>query len=138
MSHQGGYPVFVGRSYQRGAGFGSIMASLFRNVLVPAAKKFAVPAAKKLGRSIVRAGVKKSANVIENVIQGKTLKEAITQGPSAPNRKRKAARKPKAAPPRKRSKVVPPGKRSRNVPPGKRAKPPPNDIWSNTNKGRSV
>ena len=129
------YPVFVGRSYQRGRGFGSIMASLFRNVIVPAAKvaipaakRFAVPAAKKLGKSIVKAGVQKSANVLENMIQGKSLKEAIKQGnaPKRQNPPKRVAKKRKASGTRKAA------------PPGRRAKTQPTDIWSTPNKARSV
>ena len=67
----GGYPVFAGRAYQRGRGFGSVMSSLFRNLVVPAAKS--------VGKSILRTGLRKASNVMRGVADGKNIKQAVMQ-----------------------------------------------------------
>ena len=59
----GEFPVYVGRYTQRGHGIGNIIGFLFRRIL-PALKFFA-PHALRTG-----------ANVLEDVSQGKTWKEA--------------------------------------------------------------
>ena len=48
------YPVFAGGVYQRWRGLGAIVWSLFRNLVVPAARRFAVPVAKKPGRALLK------------------------------------------------------------------------------------
>ena len=65
----GTYPVFIGKSYQRGRGFGSIMSSVFRNLVVPAAKN--------VGKSLLRTGLKKASNVMRGVAHGKNIKRAL-------------------------------------------------------------
>lgn len=66
---RGGYPVFVGRAYQRGRGFGSVMSSVFRNLVVPAAKS--------VGKSLLRTGLKSASNVMRGVAEGKNVKQAF-------------------------------------------------------------
>lgn len=68
-SQRGGFPIFAGRAYQRGRGFGSIMSSVFRNLIVPAAKN--------VGKSLLRTGLKKASNVMRGVAEGKNIKQAM-------------------------------------------------------------
>lgn len=68
---RGGYPVFQGHAYQRGRGFGSVLSSMFRN--------FVVPAAKDLGKNLLRTGLKKASGVMNSVADGRSLGEAVTQ-----------------------------------------------------------
>jgi len=66
----GDFPVYVGRSRQRGHGLGDIFKSIFR-VLFPALKTLAPHA--------LRAG----ANIVEDVSKGKTWKDsAIKHAPA--------------------------------------------------------
>lgn len=129
-----GYPVFIGSSYQRGRGFGSIMASLFRNVIVPTAKKYAVPVLK----SVVKTGARRTANVLSNVASGRGIKEAFidefnpsTTQQGSGNRKRKRIART--------SRKTPPGKRLKKTKNVKRGEKNTNkDIWSGISRGRTV
>lgn len=68
----GGFPVFVGSSLpQHGRGFGSVMSSLFRNLVVPAAKS--------VGKSLLRTGLRKSSNIMRGVADGKNIKQAVME-----------------------------------------------------------
>lgn len=60
---QGDFPVYVGRYSQKGHGIGNIIGSLWRRIL---------PALKFLAPHALRTG----ANVLEDVSQGKSWKEA--------------------------------------------------------------
>ena len=60
---QGDFPVYVGRFSQRGHGIGNIIGSLFRRIL---------PGLKALVPHVLRTG----ANVLEDVVHGKSLKES--------------------------------------------------------------
>lgn len=60
---RGEFPVYVGRYAQRGHGIGNIIGSLFRRIL---------PVLKTLAPHALRTG----ANVLEDVSQGKSWKEA--------------------------------------------------------------
>ena len=71
MRQRGGYPVFEGRAYQRGRGFGSVLSSMFRN--------FVVPAAKNIGKDLLRAGLKKSSGVLQSVADGRSLRDAVSE-----------------------------------------------------------
>ena len=56
---------------QRGRGFGSVLGSIFRNVVVPAAKT--------VGKSLLRTGLKKASNVMRGVADGQHIGEAMVQ-----------------------------------------------------------
>jgi hypothetical protein len=60
---KGEFPVYVGRYTQRGYGIGNIIGSLFRRIL---------PALKAVVPHVPRTG----ANVLEDVAEGKSLKES--------------------------------------------------------------
>ena len=64
-----GVPVFVGRRIQRGRGLGGIFHSL--------AKSFLMPAIKNIGTSLIKTGLSKAANAIEDIGQGKSVKTAL-------------------------------------------------------------
>lgn len=87
-------PIFIGRSYQRGRGFGSTMSSIFRN--------FIVPAAKDVGKSLLKTGLRKTSGVLKNVADGKGVKQAFKDeflGPiNASSMKRGNTRKRKKKP----------------------------------------
>ena len=70
IRQRGGYPVFEGRAYQRGRGFGSVLSSMFRN--------FVVPAAKNIGKSLVQTGLQKTSGVLQSVADGRSLREAVS------------------------------------------------------------
>lgn len=120
---RGGYPVYVGRAYQRGRGFGSVMSSLFRNLVVPAAKS--------VGKSLLRTGLKKASNVMRGVADGKNIRQAVMEevAPIAnvvrrvgqPAR-RVTKRNPPAGRGRKRGSSARRGPPSRRGPPAKRAR----------------
>ena len=62
-----GYPVFAGRRYQRGHGFGSIFGGLFKAAM-PLLKR----GAKTLGREALQTGL----NIAGDVVQGRNIKQA--------------------------------------------------------------
>lgn len=70
IRQRGGYPVFEGRVYQRGRGFGSVLSGLFRN--------FIVPAAKNIGKDLLRTGLQKSSSVLQSVADGRSLRDAVS------------------------------------------------------------
>src|SRR5690349_13269954 len=69
QQHGGGGdgPCFAGSLYQRGAGIGSIFASLLR---------FLVPIAKAAGRELGREGLAVGSRVLGSVAEGQALKKA--------------------------------------------------------------
>jgi len=69
QQHGGGGdgPYFAGSLYQRGAGIGSIFASLLR---------FLVPIAKAAGRELGREGLAVGSRVLSSVAEGQALKKA--------------------------------------------------------------
>ena len=72
---------------QRGAGFGSILGSIFRNVVVPTAKS--------VGKSLLKTGLKKASNVMRGVAEGQNVGDAMIQEfiPRQPRQLRQAAAK---------------------------------------------
>ena len=120
--HQtGGFPVFSGKAYQSGRGFGSVMSSMFRN--------FIVPMAKTAGKSLLRTGLRKTANIMNEVAAGQTVGNAIkTEVGRALNpgkRKRQPSREPQARQPRRQTPITrQPNKRRRRRQPNKQ------DIWT--------
>lgn len=100
-SQRGGYPVFVGQSVQRGRGFGSILSSVFRNVLIPVAKN--------VGKSLLQTGIKKTANVMRGVAAGKPITHALGDEflpQKRPQPKKRRATKTVRKPPAKRRKIT--------------------------------
>jgi hypothetical protein len=61
-----GYPVFAGRRYQRGYGFGNIFGGLFKAV-TPLLKK----GTKTLEREVLKTGL----NIVGDVVQGRNIKQ---------------------------------------------------------------
>lgn len=102
-SQHGGYPVFIGRSHQRGAGFGSTMSSIFRN--------FVVPVAKDVGKSLLKTGLRKASNVMRDVADGRNViqsaKEQIglAQRSSRPSSSRQQPRGKKRKAPSKQKPI---------------------------------
>lgn len=66
-----GLPVFSGEIYQRGYGFGGLLASLARRAI-----PFLAPLAKTVGRSLLKTGGKVAHDVI---VERKNLKNALRQ-----------------------------------------------------------
>lgn len=64
----GGYNVFKGMPYQRGAGIGSVLRSFLR---------YLVPIGKEIGGAIGRQGLQSGNRVLSNVLEGKDLKESL-------------------------------------------------------------
>lgn len=70
----GGYNIFRGVPYQRGAGLGSVLRSFLR---------YLVPIGKEIGGAIGRQGLESGNRVLSNVLEGKNLKESlVTEGKS--------------------------------------------------------
>ena len=69
-----GFPVYQGgppyMGMQRGRGFGSVLGSIFRNVVVPAAKN--------VGKSLLRTGLKKASRAMRDVADGHRVADAIS------------------------------------------------------------
>lgn len=64
----GGYNVFRGVPYQRGAGLGSVFRSVWRYLL---------PIGKEIGAAIGRQGLESGNRVLGNVLEGRDLKESL-------------------------------------------------------------
>ncbi|KAL3104474.1 hypothetical protein niasHT_027184 [Heterodera trifolii] len=64
----GGYNIYRGLPYQRGAGVGAVFRSLMRYLL---------PIGKQIGSAIGRQGMESGNRVLTNVLEGKDLKEAL-------------------------------------------------------------
>ncbi|KAL3084275.1 hypothetical protein niasHS_009763 [Heterodera schachtii] len=64
----GGYNIYRGLPYQRGAGVGAVFRSLMRYLL---------PIGKQIGSAIGRQGMKSGNRVLTNVLEGKDLKESL-------------------------------------------------------------
>jgi hypothetical protein len=62
-----GYPVFAGRSHQRGHELGSIFGGLF---------KAAMPLLKKGAKTLGREALKTGLNIAGDVVQGRNIKQA--------------------------------------------------------------
>ena len=56
---------------QRGRGFGSVLGSIFRNVVVPTAKS--------VGKSLLKTGLRKASNVMRGVAEGQNVGEALAE-----------------------------------------------------------
>ena len=65
----GSMPVFVGTKRQRGHGIGSMLSGLFRNVVLP----FLKGNVGSLAGNVLKTG----AQVLDDVVQGKSLKDTV-------------------------------------------------------------
>ncbi|KAL3079413.1 hypothetical protein niasHS_013059 [Heterodera schachtii] len=66
----GGYNIYRGLPYQRGAGVGAVFRSLMRYLL---------PIGKQIGSAIRRQGIESGNRVLTNVLEGKDLKESLVR-----------------------------------------------------------
>ncbi len=96
--------VFSGPLRQHGAGFGALAAGvggiaipLIRQYVVPAAKKYALPVIKRVGRDLVHAAIPEVTSVIQGKKRGRqALKSALKTtaskqfGGAGPRRRRTA------------------------------------------------
>ncbi|KAL3104698.1 hypothetical protein niasHT_024930 [Heterodera trifolii] len=64
----GGYNIYRGLPYQRGAGVGAVFRSLMRYLL---------PIGKQIGSAIGRQGMESGNRVLTNMLEGKDLKESL-------------------------------------------------------------
>ncbi|KAL3087582.1 hypothetical protein niasHS_009800 [Heterodera schachtii] len=69
----GGYNIYRGLPYQRGAGVGAVFRSLMRYLL---------PIGKQIGSAIGRQGMESGNRVLTNVLEGKDLKESLVIPPT--------------------------------------------------------
>lgn len=72
----GNFPVFQGYAVQRGRGFGSLLGGLLKSI-IPMARSAIVPAAKSVGKSLVRHGARHAAKALKSVSRGESLKSAV-------------------------------------------------------------
>ena len=77
----GGLPGFKGAAIQRGSGLGGVLGGFLRNMILPAAKA--------VGRSLLKQGARKLATVASKVAEGQTFPQSIQ--PSTTKTKRKPA-----------------------------------------------
>ena len=71
-------PVFIARHSQRGYGFGSILAGLARNVILPTVKSLGKSIMKTAGKSLKKQALKAAAGLAEDVIiNRKNLKKSL-------------------------------------------------------------
>jgi len=70
-SHQVGglMPVFVNSRQQRGHALGSVLEGIFR--------RFVIPLFKTHGKALARNAPRTGVNVVEDVLDGRTLKESV-------------------------------------------------------------
>lgn len=68
--HQNGGAYFIGRPYQRGGGFGSVLGGIFR---------FLLPALKSVGRELGREGLVVGSKVLGDLAHGKSLRSSIVE-----------------------------------------------------------
>ena len=104
---------------QRGRGFGSVLGSIFRNVVVPTAKS--------VGKTLLKTGLRKASNVMRGVADGQNIGEAVAQEFIPQQTRQVRQRRPPAVQRRQPQKR----KRQQTVRSGKVAK---KDIF--TNQGR--
>lgn len=62
------YPIFTGMAYQRGAGIGSVLRSLWR---------FLLPVGRAAGAAIGRQGLETGTRVLSGILDGKDAKETL-------------------------------------------------------------
>jgi len=62
-------PVFVGSRHQRGHGQGSVLGGIFH--------RFVIPLFKNHGKALARNALRTGVNVVENVLDGRTLKDSV-------------------------------------------------------------
>lgn len=62
------YPVFSGMAFQRGAGIGSVLRSLWR---------FLLPVGREVGAAIGRQGLESGSRVLSGLLDGKDVKETL-------------------------------------------------------------
>jgi len=62
-------PVFVGSKHQRGHGLGSVLGGIFR--------RFFIPLFKNHGKALARDALRTGVNVVEDVLNGRTLKDSV-------------------------------------------------------------
>lgn len=98
-ARQASLPHFSGHYRQRGSGFGALAAGIGRFAL-PVAKKFILPAAKKLGKELILQGAPELLEVVTRKksakkAAGNTIKRAIRKqvGGSAKQARRSRTRK---------------------------------------------
>lgn len=72
-ANQASLPHFSGHYRQRGSGFGALAAGIGRFAL-PLAKKFILPAAKKIGKELLVQG---APEILEVITKKKTPKQAV-------------------------------------------------------------
>jgi len=61
--------VFVGSRHQRGHGLGSVLGGIFR--------RFVIPLFKTHGKALARNALRTGVNVVEDVLDGRTLKKSV-------------------------------------------------------------
>ena len=71
LQAKGNIPVFSGRPYMRGYGFGSVFKKFFRWV-VPVLKEHALPIAKNIGKEALRT----AANITTETLDGKSFQDS--------------------------------------------------------------
>lgn len=95
-TQQAQIPHFSSYTRQRGSGFGALVSGVGRFAL-PFARKFLVPAAKKLGRQLLMEGIPELADVVAKRKSPKqavksTLKKTIRKQVGSGKRRRRSSR----------------------------------------------
>jgi len=62
-------PVFVGSRHQQGHGLGSVLGGIFR--------RFVISLFKTHGKALARDALRTGVNVVEDVLDGRTLQESV-------------------------------------------------------------
>lgn len=71
LQARGNIPIYSGKAYMRGYGFGSVFKKFFRWV-VPVLKEHALPIAKNIGKEALNT----AANITAETLDGKNFKES--------------------------------------------------------------
>ena len=67
-------PHFSGHYRQRGSGFGALAAGIGR-VALPLARRFILPAAKRIGRELLKQGIPELVDVVSNKVTKTSLEK---------------------------------------------------------------
>ena len=74
----GNVPVFQGYPIQRGRGFGNVLGGLLK-AAIPIAKSAIIPAAKTVGKGLVRHGARHAAKALKSVSRRESIKSAVSK-----------------------------------------------------------
>ena len=75
----GNIPVYTGYAgIQRGSGLGSVLGAVARG-LVPVLRSTVAPVARRVGKTLLRQGVRHAGRALKSVSRGQSIKKAVSR-----------------------------------------------------------